>query len=217
MTMQTVSPATMSEPRVHSEEVSRAMKRPRLAPRTEAECDALLRRAERLLLVSGSGDIAIDLARFIGAAGAIWTSARRKRLQELLVSTGPSAVAAVLDEASRHPRSEVVDDAASVIRGVLRAAPYLAAPLAMRSTIEPSPIVRAVIAAGMDQSNEPTGHSCLLRLLDDPSPAVREAAGWALVRRGGERAQHAIQQRLTRERDALTREAFEDAIAELNG
>jgi len=176
--------------------------------------------------------VAADLARFLGATSQVWTTARRARLERILVSVGTNSLGCVFAVVATSPRDEVVDHAVRVVvaaaaedelmsRGLVHALAN-----STRLAVTQSPAVREVMLRALAKSSGPTAEEAKVRIAfalakNDPSPAVRDAAVQALSLMGGADAV-AILTALLRElqaseRNSTVRESIDEGLETLLG
>jgi HEAT repeat protein len=176
-------------------------------------------------------DLVQDLARFIGATSRVWTTARRLRLERLLVEAGPLAVGPVLQVVADAPRDEIIDEAVSLLamsaersEVVANAIVDAVDPSLRRSSLTEPAVVREVLLRALVRAKCPLAAQAKVRIAfavarTDPSPGVRDAAVHALSTIGDPRATMILIDLLERlrpaEGNAMVLESIAEALADL--
>jgi hypothetical protein len=197
-------------------------------PLDEAECERLLRVAERKLRSAETRRTTLmQLARFLGASSRVWTRDRRMQLSELLARYDAEGVLCALRVVAETPKVEVEDEALRVLRAIVRSRQAIAGPLAAAvrgSAVEPPelgalaavPAVRALLTLALAvAAPTPRQLEAIGAALEDRSAEVREAAARAMATLSNEGALDMLRKRAQIERDELVRQSIADAVEEL--
>lgn len=193
------------------------------APRNEVECDRLLDVMEQRHKL-GAGDVAPQLAPFLGVTNRIWTSARKDRLARILLWQ-PDGVREILREVFDAPRVEVMDDAIRALahdgaRRQLYAGLLEGAPIAVPGLAElvASPDVRLTLVRVLGRLPgvlDEAERRALQHAITDSVGDVREAAAVVLGRRGAAEVVPLLLARQAEEPSDLVKAAIDEAIDEI--
>lgn len=185
-------------------------------PRTGEDCERLLEQARsRMRVAEVRLHFAKELSRFLGAGSAVWTSARREALQELLASAGEDAIDPVLRAVMQTPRAEVTDDAEAVLAAIGRGSNALLEQLVARLDNAAAPSMRAVLIRSLSHVGKPISRAHFETALNDDDADVRDAAAIALGQLRLRDAKPALARRLEREKNPVVRESIKSAVEEL--
>jgi len=156
-----------------------------------------------------------QLARFLGANSAAWTTANRERLRNVLTGLGEVAIESVVAAMTRLPRTDVLDEGELVLRSLpLEDAPKLQRLLDLdRRDIAPS--VKAVILRAMARLDTHGSLAVVHAALNDSAAEVRDAAASLLGELGDEASRVPLENRLQRERDDTVRASIQEALDSL--
>ena len=203
-------------------------------PQSETACDGMLAVAEWRMREQPAlrDEVALDLARFLGANSHVWTTTRRARLDRLLVSAGTRHLGCVFATVASSPRDEVMDHAVRIIVAAAAEDESMSRALvhalthSLRLAVTESPAVREVMLRALANSRDPVAGEAKVRIAfalakDDPSPAVRDAAVQALSVMGGPDAVAILTTLLGElqagERSAAVRESIDEGLETLRG
>ncbi len=197
-------------------------------PATDADADGMLANAKwRVREMPYLADAVLrDVARFLGAAGRVWTPSRRLRLAHLLASGGGRSVSPVIDVVTSTPREEVADAAIAVLADIMARDVLLAADLAQALTVVgrcapplDQAVAREVVVRALgDVFDTPARDMiriALVSVLDDESPRVRDAAVRAIVATKERGLVGPLRARRSVERDGVVAESIDEAIGDL--
>ena len=203
-------------------------------PLTESACDGMLATADWRMKEQPSlrHDVAADLSRFLGANSHVWTTARRARLERILVSAGTHHLGCVFAVVARSPRDEVMDHAVRVLVAAAAEDELMSRELvhslanASWLTVTQIPAVREVMLRALANSKGRVAGEAKVRIAfalakGDPSPAVRDAAVQALSVMGGSDAVAILLSLLGElqgsEQNPAVRESIADGLETLRG
>lgn len=152
------------------------------------------------------------------AADTVMLNPRHELELRRLMRAGPAGVLAVLDEAARTPREEILHVAAETL-AQLSESPSGFERIVLEAIGHPSPVKRAlaVRALGYSCGTKVGGRVIIERALHDRHPEVREVAANALSELGDSAAAPALKEALRAERVDYIADALQEALDELGG
>ena len=181
-----------------------------VAPRTPEEASALLSRAERIFRSGVTTEPLLELTRFLGANSHAWTPANRARLRRVIAGFGTAAIDAVVTTMHAHPRTDILDEAELVLRGL----PPDSIGRVRRLVAEQSllPGVRACLLRAAVRAGGPGTAEVLYAALNDVEPELREGAASLVSEFDIPNGRTMLERRLARETNTFVKDTIRETL-----